>query len=70
MLQQRFLWWIAGGYAIELALGEPIRPYSDIDLLILRPDHRQVRVWLSNWDDPVYQIVPATVVGWPIVPGF
>ena len=29
-------WWIAGGHAIELAAGRPVREHGDIDVL-LRP---------------------------------
>ncbi len=43
--------WIAGGIAIELALGRSIRePHSDIDLLVLRRDHLAIREWLATWD--------------------
>lgn len=60
-----FPWWIAGGYAIELAVGEPVRPHSDIDVLVLRKDHLQTREWLCDWDcwvaDP-----PGTLRFWPL----
>jgi hypothetical protein len=32
-------WWVAGGRAIELAVGHRIRNQEDIDVLILRRDH-------------------------------
>lgn len=32
-------WWIAGGFAIELATGRAIRPHDDIDVGLLRSDH-------------------------------
>ena len=48
--QAPFNWWIAGGIAIELAVGGPIRPHSDIDVLVLRQDHLLTREWLSEWD--------------------
>jgi hypothetical protein len=35
-------WWIAGGYAIELAVGRPVREHTDIDVLLLRPDQLAV----------------------------
>ena len=60
-----FPWWIAGGYAIELAVGEPIRRHSDIDVSVLREDHLQARDLLSNWDcwvaDP-----PGALRYWPL----
>ena len=32
-------WWcVAGGHAVELAVGRPLRPHSDIDVLLLRRD--------------------------------
>ncbi|WP_232836957.1 nucleotidyltransferase domain-containing protein [Lentzea terrae] len=36
-------WWVAGGYAIELAVGRPLRPHSDIDVLLLRRDQLAVQ---------------------------
>lgn len=60
-----FPWWIAGGYAIELAVGEPVRLHSDIDVLVLRQDHLQTREFLSDWDcwvaDP-----PGVLRFWPV----
>lgn len=61
----RFPWWIAGGYAIELAVGEPFRPHDDIDVLILRRDQLAARALLAGWDcwvaDP-----PGTLRHWPV----
>ncbi|MFJ7904030.1 nucleotidyltransferase domain-containing protein [Streptomyces sp. NPDC096198] len=45
-----FPWWIAGGYAIELAVGHELRPHGDIDVLVLRRDQARVRVLLTGWD--------------------
>jgi len=45
-----FPWWIAGGYAIELAVGRAVRPHDDIDVLLLRHDHLAVRELLAKWD--------------------
>lgn len=60
-----FPWWVAGGYAIEMAVGEPIRPHDDIDVLLLRRDHLAVRELLAEWDcwvaDP-----PGTLRLWPV----
>ncbi len=61
----RFPWWVAGGYAIELAIGEPVRPHDDIDVLLLRRDHLTARDLLAAWDcwvaDP-----PGTLRPWPV----
>ncbi|MFJ8387782.1 nucleotidyltransferase domain-containing protein [Streptomyces sp. NPDC094438] len=45
-----FPWWIAGGYAIELAAGREIRPHGDVDVLVLRRDQERVRERLADWD--------------------
>lgn len=42
-------WWVAGGYAIELAAGRPIREHSDIDILLLRRDQLVVQQALPGW---------------------
>ena len=59
-----FPWWIAGGYALELAIGKNYRAHGGIDVLILRPDHTRVRQYLQHWDcwaaDP-----PGTLRFWP-----
>jgi hypothetical protein len=43
-------WWLAGGYAIELAVGRPLREHSDIDVLVLRRDHLAVQQALRGWE--------------------
>jgi hypothetical protein len=43
-------WWIAGGYAIELAVGRPVREHTDIDVLLLRPDQLAVQRVLPGWE--------------------
>ncbi|MGW4562231.1 nucleotidyltransferase domain-containing protein [Streptomyces sp. NPDC004561] len=45
-----FPWWIAGGYAIELAAGRELRPHGDLDVLVLRRDQDLVRDLLADWD--------------------
>ncbi|MBJ7902181.1 amino acid transporter [Streptomyces sp. DSM 110735] len=45
-----FSWWIAGGYAIELAVGHELRPHGDLDVLVLRRDQARVRDLLAGWD--------------------
>jgi hypothetical protein len=56
-------WWIAGGYAIELAAGRPVRAHGDIDVLLLRRDQLAVQQALDGWEwwavDP-----PGTVRRW------
>jgi hypothetical protein len=43
-------WWIAGGYAIELAVGRRFREHGDIDVLLLRRDQLCVQRALAGWD--------------------
>jgi hypothetical protein len=44
------LWWIAGGYAIELAVGRPVRDHGDIDVMVLRQDQIHVQTALHSWE--------------------
>ncbi|MFE0219948.1 amino acid transporter [Streptomyces albidoflavus] len=41
---------MAGGYAIELAVGRELRPHSDLDVLVLRRDQALVRDLMVDWD--------------------
>ena len=43
-------WWIAGGYAIELAVGRPLREHGDVDVLLLRRDQLAAQEALPGWD--------------------
>ncbi|ORT57952.1 amino acid transporter [Streptomyces sp. CB03238] len=45
-----FSWWVAGGRAIELAVGHELRTHGDLDVLVLRRDQSQVQECLSGWD--------------------
>lgn len=45
-----FPWWIAGGFAIEWAVGEPYREHSDLDVLVLHRDQALVRRHFEGWD--------------------
>lgn len=42
-------WWIAGGYAVELAVGHAFREHADIDVLLLRPDQLAAQRLLPGW---------------------
>ena len=57
-------WWLAGGYAVELAVGAPFREHGDVDVLALRSSLEELRQSLSGWDlhaaDP-----PGTLRPWP-----
>jgi hypothetical protein len=57
-------WWIAGGYAIELAVGHRVRDHGDIDVMMLRQDQLHVHDALRGWEcwaaDP-----PGVLRPWP-----
>jgi hypothetical protein len=43
-------WWIAGGWALDLFLGQVTRPHVDIDVGIFRCDALSVCTMLSDWE--------------------
>lgn len=43
-------WWIAGGWAIDLYLGQQTRLHGDLDVGILRRDLGIVRAQLADWE--------------------
>lgn len=43
-------WWIAGGYAIECAVGQAFRDHGDIDVLLPRRDQLAAQRVLSGWE--------------------
>jgi hypothetical protein len=43
-------WWVAGGYAIELAVGRAFREHGDVDVLVLRRDQQAVQEALASWE--------------------
>lgn len=43
-------WLIAGGWVLDLFLGEQTRNHDDIDVQILRRDQQAVRSLLQEWD--------------------
>ncbi|HVV76945.1 MAG TPA: hypothetical protein VHC43_13005 [Mycobacteriales bacterium] len=57
-------WWIAGGWAIDLHIGQRTRTHNDTDVLVLRRDLTTMREALRGWDlhvaDP-----PGTLRPWP-----
>lgn len=42
-------WWISGGWALDLYLGNQTRLHEDTDLLILRKDQLVVQEYLQDW---------------------
>lgn len=55
-------WWIAGGYAIEFAVGKAFRGHGDVDVLLLRRDQLEAQRALPGWElwaaDPPGQLRP------------
>lgn len=43
-------YWIAGGWAIDLFLGEQTREHEDVDVAILRRDEFAFRSYLQDWE--------------------
>ena len=41
-------WWLAGGWAVELAVGRSFRSHGDTDVLVLRPDLLAVQEHLAG----------------------
>ena len=65
------LWAVAGGWAIDLALGVVTRVHADVDLAVFRDDQRVLREHLADWrweyvDDGV--LVPWSSDQWLALP--
>jgi hypothetical protein len=45
----RASWAVAGGWAIDLALGRVTRPHVDVDIAVFRADQTALRAALSGW---------------------
>jgi hypothetical protein len=43
-------WWIAGGWALDLFLGQETRPHGDIDIGVFRGDALRACAMLADWD--------------------
>jgi hypothetical protein len=43
-------WWVAGGWALDLFMGQQSRPHKDLDLGILRRDVKAVLAALDGWE--------------------
>jgi hypothetical protein len=48
-------WWIAGGWAIDLAIGRETRHHDDVDVALLADDQDALRTALRGWDLHVAQ---------------
>jgi hypothetical protein len=43
-------WWVAGGWALDLFVGEQTREHGDLDIGVLRSHARQLIADLSSWE--------------------
>jgi hypothetical protein len=55
-------WAVAGGWAIDLALGRETRPHADVDVALFRDDQDAVRAALPDWRFAA--VVGGTFVPW------
>jgi hypothetical protein len=46
----RALWWVAGGWALDLFVGSQSRPHKDLDIGMLRRDALEVLAAPSSWE--------------------
>ncbi|MFX0117324.1 MAG: nucleotidyltransferase domain-containing protein [Candidatus Hodarchaeota archaeon] len=44
------LWFVAGGWAIDLHLNHITRPHEDVEIVILRQDQLALQEFLGDWD--------------------
>ncbi|HKN68115.1 MAG TPA: hypothetical protein VJW73_17645 [Gemmatimonadaceae bacterium] len=65
-------WAVAGGWAIDLFLGRVTRPHADVDLVVWRDQHQQLREALPGWRFSIADAgqlrpwLPATVLAPPL----
>jgi GNAT superfamily N-acetyltransferase len=57
-------WWIAGGWALDLFVGEQTRPHGDLDVVLLRSDQSAVHARLTARRWRLYAAVDGTLVRW------
>lgn len=55
-------WWIAGGWAVDLALGRQTRVHGDTDIAVLRRDQPALFEHLRGWD--VQIVADGTFTPW------
>jgi hypothetical protein len=56
-------WWVAGGWAVDLFLGEVTRPHADVDIAVLRRDQDALRSHLDSWQ--LSKAVDGSLHPWP-----
>jgi hypothetical protein len=43
-------WWVSGGWAIDLFLGQVTRQHGDLEVGLFRDDQEALRAYLSEWE--------------------
>jgi hypothetical protein len=49
-MEAPFRWWVGGGHALELHVGDLWRTHEDFDVGICRYQASQAYVWLKDWE--------------------
>lgn len=64
-LMQNFTkpWYIAGGWAIDLFIGQQTRDHKDIEIAIYRQDQLTLQRYLSDWE--LVKIAAGQKLAWP-----
>lgn len=55
-------WAVAGGWALDLMLGQVTRPHADVDIAVFREDQQALRTALPGWRLEVATV--GTLVPW------
>ena len=61
-------WWIAGGWAIDMALGRKTREHGDVDVAVLRSDQLAVQSHLRGWELHLANVVLTPWVAGELAP--
>lgn len=62
MRDYNFPWAIAGGWAIDLFIGEVTRTHDDIEIMIFRSDQLAIQQYLSGWK--FYKVQGGKITTW------
>lgn len=57
------IWAIAGGWAIELFVGRPVREHHDLDVIVARADAHKLHAALPGWE--FFYPAPGGFTPWP-----
>src|SRR5687767_9133170 len=54
-------WWIAGGWAVDLFVGQETREHADIEVAVLRKHQLELQRTLADWDLRIADVGSLTV---------